>query len=312
MYMTKDEVLSLIESNKILQKDWYVIKTRTWITASKLKLYKESKELFFRKYVLESQVTYEKEEWKHFTIWTAFDYFLSYWEEKFYEKYIIDKWLLKPWLVAECERLWLDSSWTVDVLKERLFWNKIILSKADWNLILSMLNEYFRQPMFKPKDPSFKYQVEAKVKFKNLMLYWTFDRKSSELLELRDFKTSWDIKWFIWNIDTYWYLFSMSFYYWLNLLAFDEDSEIYLDVLHKWTPSASRIIKIPKNKIKDTFDNEIIPLLNQLSEDMKNWEETYDFSIWTKWNNRLELFWCEYYDQMDCTIMTEEDIEILS
>ena len=310
--MNMQEIKDLISINKAMQKDWYAIKTRWHISASKLKLYAESKELFFRKYVLESPVTYEKEEWKHFVLWTAFDDFLSYWEEKWYEKYAIDKWLLKAWLVAECEKAWLDSSWTVEILKERLYWNKILLSKADWDLIMSMLNEYFRQPMFKPKDPTFKYQVNVKAKFKNLLLSATFDRKSSELLELRDFKTTWDIKNFIWNIDKFWYLFSMSFYYWLNLLAFNEDSEIYLDVIQKWTPASSRIIRIPKNLIKDTFDSEIIPLLNSLSEDMQKWEETYDVNIWTKsWNNRLELFWNEYYDQMECTIMTENDIEEL-
>lgn len=310
MYM--ENILELIEINKQMQTDWYTIKTRDTITASKLKVYKDSKEVFFRKYILEAPVTYEKEEAKHFKIWTAFDDYLSYWKEKFDEKYIIDKWLLKPWLIAECERLWLDSTWTVDVLKERLFWDKIILSQADWAVIDAMLKEFYRQPMFKPTDPTFKYQVNVKWKFKNLTLSATFDRKSSELLELRDMKTTWSIKDFHANSMKFWYLFSMSFYYGLNLLAFNEDSEMYLDALHKWTPSASRIIRIPKNLIKDTFDNEIIPLLNELSEDMQKWEETHDISIWTwKGNNRLELFWNEYFDQMESTIMTEDDIEDL-
>jgi hypothetical protein len=84
-----------------------------------------------------------------------------------------------------------------------------------------------------------------------------------------------------------------------------------LDVLSKNRPASSRIVTIPKSKVKDTFENVIIPALDRLSEDMEMWEKTYDTSIWIDKSNREKLFGNEYYDQMQSTIITEYEIDII-
>lgn len=314
-----NNILKKIEENQKRQKNSYIIKTRWCITASKLKDYIINPELFYLKYIIESPVTFEKDEEDHFVIWTALDDLISYWEKAFDKKYFYEKEkLLKADLEKKLVEQWVevDKKLKVDELRDMYYWKlkewKTTLTKTQVDWIIAMYKEFHRQPLMKADDTSYEVQKQVSMKYKNLKLFWTFDRISEKNREIRDTKTTWEVKWFLKNCPDYWYDISMSFYYWLWLLNSWQWFNLYLDVLSKDMPSCSRIVTIPLEKVADTFENIIIPALDSLSSDMEEWEKTYDSKVWLKWEkNREKLFKNEYYDQMQSTIITERDIDIL-
>jgi len=75
-------------------KDWYVIRTRDNITASKIKLFIRNPEEYRIRYELELP-EFEPQDKQHFKMWNAFDVMVSSWLTAFTDRYYIDKWYVK-------------------------------------------------------------------------------------------------------------------------------------------------------------------------------------------------------------------------
>lgn len=296
--------------------DKYIEENRWYITASKLKDFIKSPEFFYLKYIKEVPALREKEE-KHFTIGTAIDDFISYWETIFYQKYFIDEWLKKQDLEERLALLhepeiykWLK----VDELKELLYWDiskKIKLTAWDGETVLWCVNELQRQKLFK-KDGWYTCQKTYIGKYKGLKLKGTLDRDILwENSEIRDTKSCASINSFIWDWkEKLWYDVSMTFYWILKKVATGEKSKLYFDVVQKTFPYPSRIFEIPEWIIEETLDQTIIPALDTLDAVMKAWEETWDESVWkVKQSDLKKLSSCDLYPIMETTI--QDDIEIL-
>lgn len=297
------------------KKDTYIEENRWFITASKLKDFMKSPEQYFLKYVKEEESP-DKREKKHFVLWTALDDLVSYWKEKFSQKYYIDLWLVKAQLVERANIItWEDcSKKVVAELKEICFWDlseKVRLTKWDWETIFAMYDELKRQPLFNIKweyEPQKTYNCTY---WKNLKLKWTLDRDWiwKNIEELRDTKSTASIKSFIWEWkDKLHYDLSMAFYWVLKFQATWTKSKLYLDVVQKTFPYASRIYEIPEQTTLEAIER-IKSALNTLDEIMTAYNATWDESVW-KVKTPFELqIDCDFYSKMETTI--QENIEIL-
>jgi len=292
------------------KKDTYIEENRWFITASKLKDFMKSPEQYFLKYVKEKESP-DKRDKKHFTIWTALDDLISYWETTFNQKYFVDKWLLKADLVERANIItWEDcSKKVVAELKEICFWDlseKIILTKWDWETLFAMYNELKRQDLF---DVNWKYECQKTYTctyWKNLKLKWTLDRDSKE--KIRDTKSTQAIKSFIWDWkDKLHYDFSMAFYWILKYQSTWEKSELWLDVVQKTFPYASRIYKIPEQTTLSAIED-IKWALNTLDSIMTAYNETKDENVWKVKTPFTQQIDCDFYSLMETTIQKEVEI----
>ena len=297
------------------KKDKYIEENRDFVTASKLKEFVKSPEAYFLKYVKEEESP-DKREKKHFVLWTALDDLISYWKEKFNEKYFVDEWLLKAELVERANIItWEDcSKKVVAELKEICFWDlseKTRLTKWDWETIFSMYAELNRQELF---DINWEYEPQKTYTCsygQNLKLKWTLDRdwKWNNKEKLRDTKSTASIKSFIWEWkDKLHYDFSMAFYWILKYQATWIKSELFLDVVQKTFPYASRVYQIPEQTTLAAIE-EIKEALNTLDSIMTAYEKTWDENVWkvkTPFALQIE---CDFYSKMETTI--QKNVEIL-
>lgn len=312
--MDEANIALRMTENTIKQTDSYAIKNRGFVTASKLKVFRASPENYFLKYVMEEPG--KTEEKKCFTIGTAVDDYISYWEDKFYEKYFVPEGkMLKPDWVALCEKLELDSTGTVDVLKARATAGKIVLTDTDAKNVLGMIAEYKRQPIFN-YDGWYETQKEFEFEYKGLKLKATLDRFLkdvvwSEKWEIRDMKTTSKIEKFNFSAIDFGYDFSMSFYNILGALIYEKNFELILDVVSSSFPYASQSIKMPAETVVQQGQTAIIPTLNKLAAMTEEWLKTKDPKVWLgnikdlQEPHRENLFSCEMYGEMDTTIQKE-------
>lgn len=313
----------------------YIEENRNFITASKLKDFIKSPELFYVKYIKEVDIDETKD---YYIIWTAFDDYFSYWEKAFYEKYFIDEWLTIPKLQEILDESWVEykKSWKKDIFMDLAYWdwnNKIKLTKSQWETILWMIEEAKRQPLF---DEKWKYKKQYVVTGQYtwatcwyiLKLRAKLDRINLTKKWIRDYKTTWDMEKLkreliyasqIDNIDAdaenfntiwAWYFFSMSFYLTLIKIQIWEEFEVFLDIFTREPSHASYFVKLNNETLKRYVEELIKPALNLLAEYMRKYEETWDESIWSK---KLEnfsenkLLKSPYYSYLSSTIQEKFD-----
>lgn len=288
----------------------YLEKNRWFITASKLKYFISFwPEAYYYKFVKE--IILDEQEKEYYMIWTAFDDLVSYWEDFFMDKYYIDEWYLKEDLIRMCEEKEFITTWKVEDLRKRLFWDKIRLTKLQWEQILGMYQEAKRQPLVDLWNPNYKKQFDIECEFEWLKLKWTLDRISLEDKIIRDWKTSSQFQKFEYNIETTFdYILSMSFYYVLAKVNYWIECDVILDVFGRTAPFPYMWYKLDKPRLLASLENKIIPWLKALKEcyDTDTWESVYpinyvsqnrfwDIITYTKWEPiaRTKLMESEYY-----------------
>jgi len=292
----------------------YIEDNRWYITASKLKYFLSYwPEAYKLKYI--DEIIVEEEEKDYFTVWNAFDDLVSYWEEKFFEKYYIDEWLLKADLI---EKLWEDyKKMSVYELRKEYYGDKIRLTIWQWEQILWMYKETKRQPL---ADVWSDYMVQEEIiaEFEWLPLRMKLDRLNLEKKLIRDWKTTGMFQNFEYNIETTFdYILSMAFYYVWVKVKYWESCDVILDVLWKQRPYPYMWYKLDKQKLLDSVENKIKPWLRALKEciDTWIWESVYpihyntqnkygDVISHTKWEpiSRTKLMESDVYQYLDWAI----------
>jgi len=290
--------------------DKYIEENRWYITASKLKCFIKSPEDFFLKYIKEVPPLQNKEK-KYFTLWTAIDDYISYWETEFHKKYYIDQWLRVDEMKERLIAMWVDwGSMKKPELEDLLYWDrlsKIKLTTWDSETVMWCIKELERQPLFN-KDWSYECQKTYIWQYKSLKLKWTLDRDKKE--EIRDTKSTKSINSFMWEWkDKLWYDVSMSFYWVLKWKATGEKSKLFFDVVQKTFPYPSRIFEIPQTDILTTVDQTIKPALDALDAIMIAYNETWDESLWkVRQKDFSKLATCDMYPIMESAIQAEVEI----
>lgn len=288
----------------------YLDKNRWFITASKLKYFLTFwPEAYYFKFVKEMPL--DEPEKDYYLVGTAFDDLVSYWEEVFFDKYYIDEGLLKDDLIKRCEELGLNTNGKVEDLRQRLYWEKIKLTKSQWDQVFWMYNEIKRQPLVEFGDKSYKAQVDIECEFEWLKLKGTLDRLSLEKKMIRDWKTSGQFQTFEYNLETTFdYILSMAFYYVLVKVNHWIDCEVVLDVLGKSKPYPYMWYKLDKPRLLSSLETKIIPGLRAMKEcyDSNEWKSIHPIGYVTqnKYGDiieyhkgepiaRTKLMECEYY-----------------
>lgn len=317
---------ALIQENQLKQKDDYIIKNRGFVTASKLKDFMKSPEYYFRKYILEQSI--DAEEKTCFKLGTAIDDFISYGEEKFFNKYFIDQWLLKPELEALAikEGIPLEAKETVASLREKIYWNdKIRLTPWEGQTVTRVLKEFNRQKLF---DPAGNYETQKKFtgQYKNLKLIGTLDRfkvlnvdqeKGEISIHIRDTKTTGNISKFKFQaVNELWYDTSMSFYNLLAILELKREyknqdlkvtTKLTLDVCQTTGQYPSRFVHLPPELVDAKIKGTIVPALETLNKLTEFWEKYQDPKVWlvkTPFEDTIDL---DLYGEMETTIQDEFD-----
>ena len=299
----------------------YLEENRGWITSSKIKDYLKSPEIYKLKYIDEMNLEWEK---KCFKIWTALDDYFSYGEKEFNKKYFFDEMLTKDELQQILDERNVEYKKT-DLkadLMDLVYWDwqsKIRLTLSEYNTIKAMIKELERQPLFKA-DSKYTPQREIKVEHKNLKLKWTLDRVFYEDNVFRDYKTTWDIKKLLRELqfeinkfydetdNEYWfttiwgsYLFSMSFYYFLLFIETWKEFDAILDIVSTWEWHASGMVNLDKDLMKLVIERIILPAINDLSETYKKYLKDKDESVWKITRDIKSLYNSPYFSYMEST-----------
>lgn len=297
--------------------DRYVQDNRGYITASKLKYFLEYwPEAYKLKYVDEIPEE-DEEEWekRYFVIGQAFDDLVSYGDEYFKENYVIDNWLKKESLQRELEKQWYDTKGKdKKELQEMFFSGKTRLTKTEGDMILWMYREAKRQPM---ADIGGAYEVQKEItaEYCWLPIKWTLDRFDGERQLIRDRKTTGNVQFLEYNIETKFdYVLSMAFYYTLARVKYNVDCDVILDVLWKKKPYPYFPYRIDKDRLFYSVQNKIKPWLEALIEcyNTNQWDSVYAIDYRTtdsnwypvehkKWEpiHRTKLMQSGYYTMLE-------------
>lgn len=249
----------------VQENDWF-------ITASKLKCFLKNPQEYYLKYVQKLEL--ETEEARCLVVWTAFDDLVSYWEEFFFKKYYVDDWSVKEELCQKAIDKWeidpkIIKAWKLPQLRAYMFasadWTeKIRLTPAEWRDIMWMFRESLRQPI---ADSAWDYskQHTIKAKYKTLILKGKLDRFSLEKKLIRDWKTSWRIDNFEYDMEeTFDYVMSMAFYFVLAKVEYNIDCDVILDVLGKSAPHQYVWYRLSKDRLLEKMSSKVLPWLDAL------------------------------------------------
>lgn len=246
--------------------DNYIEKNEWYMTASKLKCFLKSPALYKLQYI--DKVEVDKWEQRYFVIWNAFDTLVSYGEDAFLQAFYIDEWLVVKELKEKLVESWKYEDDDVKKMKlPELRWlyygddMKIRLTPAEWRDIMGMYREAKRQPL---ADFWTEYQTQLCIEWEYewLKIRWTLDRFHLEKKLIRDWKTSWRIEQFEYNMDTAFdYVLSMAFYFVLAYVEYWEECDVILDVLWKKAPYPYLWYKLTKKDLLNKVENVIKPAL---------------------------------------------------
>jgi len=296
----------------------YLDDNRWFITASKLKYFLSFwPEAYYLKYEKEIPSTHEWEK-DYFKLGTAFDDLLSYGADEFFKKYAIkEEKLLKDDIKKKLDEKWIEYSKSAKVADlEGLYYgdDKQLISNWDWKKILWMYNEVMRQPL---ADAKWEYQTQEEVivNYKNLKLKWTLDRYSKERKLIRDWKTSGNVSYFEYNLDTTFdYVLSMAYYFVLAKVRDWVECDVMLDVLWTVPPYPYYGYQLTKTQLIEKVETKIVPWLEALIEcyEKCEWKSVYPISYTTEgkhwdiihheaWDpiNRTKLMKSGFYDQIE-------------
>ena len=261
-----------------VEGDYYLEKTRGTQTASKLKLFRKCPFSYFLKYVLELDLG-DKSEESHFMIGDAVDYYVSYGESAFYKKYLIvgsDDNFIRPkngsvWLDDDLVLLEKELAFRLSELQQKRIKypnrgtkgdeeeiaklestvsfakkakDKNLLFGVERDIVLKIIEEVKRQPLFGLNKKTYNTQVKIKAEYKGLMVSGTLDREDEENNIIRDTKTIADKlnqkfrRTCNFSIQEYGYDFSTAFYEFLRWAHNKADgkevrSEVILDFFGK-------------------------------------------------------------------------------
>lgn len=305
-----------------LEEQSYIESNRWYITASKLKYFITFwPEAYKMKYIDEIPETNEKDE-SYFTLGTALDDLLSYWEEFFFEKYAIKEKLLKADLEEKLADKGIEFAKGTGVKElEKLFYgDKILFSQSDGNKIFGMYRELKRQPIVDMWS-EYESQKEIIIEYKSLKLKGTLDRLSLEKAMIRDWKTSGQINYFEYNMDTsFGYIMSMAFYYTLVKIKFWVECEAVLDVIWSQPPFPYYGYSLDRRQLLDKLETKIKPALDALIDciETDTWDSVYPISYTTEGKNgeiihhhagdpinRTKLMKSGYYDKLEGWLQEE-------
>lgn len=228
----------------------YLEENLGYITCSKIKAFKKSREAYKVAYIDWIQT---EDTPIYFILWQALDDLVSTSMEEFEQKYLI----LEPRKRKKTDE------------------DRIQLTNSDWNRVLKMFEELKRQPLF-DLDGEYQKQHTMIAQFKHLKLKGTFDRYNKDKKIIRDTKSTSNISSFEASIrwdDTFSYIYQWAYY---ALLAYIEDKvecDFILDVVDKTDIPKYNSFKIPFDTLKDYF-----PLikddLNELIKAEEDWNYT--------------------------------------
>lgn len=177
--------------------DNYLEKNRGFITASKIKLFLDSPEMYKAVYVDEVDTSNIKipetiEDGK-----MVDEYLLS--PEVFHQNYFLPegKMLKADYITALMDAgIGFDPKETVEQLKTKLVGDKTVVTPAKTDMLKGILNEVSRQPLWswKPGDKEYQHQVDLVMEYRGEKIKGTLDRlyldeEKGEAI-IRDLKTS--------------------------------------------------------------------------------------------------------------------------
>lgn len=178
-------------------QDNYIEKNRGFITASKIKLFLDSPELYKAVYVDEVDTSNIKtpeaiEDGKMID-----EYLLS--SDLFHQNYFLPQGkMLKADYVAALESAGIefDPKETVEQLKEKLLGDKTVITPAKADMLVGIRKELKRQPLWawKPGDKEYLHQVDLTMDYRGEQIKGTLDRlyldEENKTAVIRDLKTS--------------------------------------------------------------------------------------------------------------------------
>lgn len=177
--------------------DSYIEKNRGFITASKIKLFLDSPELYKAVYVDEVDTSNIKtpeaiEDGKMID-----EYLLS--SDLFHQNYFLPQGkMLKADYVAALESAGIefDPKETVEQLKEKLLGNKTVVTPAKADMLVGIRKELKRQPLWdwSPDGNHYQHQVDLEMDYRGKRIKGTLDRlyldEQEGVAVIRDLKTS--------------------------------------------------------------------------------------------------------------------------
>lgn len=292
----------------------YIEENRGFLTSSKIKLYKKSKEAYKKVYVDEVDTSFLPSSSALENGTMVDQYILS--PDEFDKNYVIPAWSLKADLEAECLRRNIPTTTdgkkdTIDQLKAKLYGNKIVLSAWEVNMINSIKNELHRQPLYN-HDGNYEHQKQFIVEYKWQKLKGTLDRISLEKKMIRDLKTTkdleynpyYDMSYFenaLTQNDKYEYGLQLAWYAVLVYIHTGERFDWVIDAVKTSGNFAYESYFYYAATLKAIAMTELFPALDQLIEDTKN----NDFTDNIDPNNRGELLNNKYYPILDGAIQKE-------
>ncbi len=259
----------------------YIEKNRGFITASKVKAYMKSKELYKKIYIDEVDTSIIKES-PALEKGTMIDEFILS-PEIFAKNYATP---IGKWLKWDFEKACLNLNIPIppkaskDELQALLFGDKEVVTYWEFEMLEGIKRELKRQPLF-DFDGQYDSQKEFVVEYKWLKLKGTLDRYSFEKKLIRDLKTTKDLEYSpfydatrfesnLINYDEYQYAFQMGWYWLLNYLHTKEKFDAILDAIKPSWNYAYEAYIYRSSTLEKIALFAIIPVLDMLVEDTKN------------------------------------------
>lgn len=292
----------------------YIEKNRGFITKSKLFLYMQSKEAYWRVYELEQPTDFVKES-KALDFWTKVDLLMTD-PKQFEEQYFLNTKgnLLKHELQAMCDDRGIPyaKSTTVADLKALLFGNREVIDGVDAEKLVAIQKELARQPLY-DYGGDYLCQEEIVAELYGHKIKGTIDRLSVEKKLIRDLKTSKDIEYLdgkdmirlqynLENWDEYGYGMQLAWYYMLCLIRYDQKFAWVLDCVGTVNPYAYVGYQYDVATLEHIAIKILFPAMQELAEDLKVGESAFlnDSSV-----SRDSLVWCRYYQMLEQSIQDD-------
>lgn len=286
--------------------DSYINRNRGYITCSKWKCYKQSKEAFKKIFIDEVNTDFLPDS-KAFENWKMVDQFILT-PEEFEKNYAILYWTLKKDLIQQCETrgIIVEKSDKVDDLKKKLVGDKKVLTGSEEKMLFWIKRELKRQPLF-DFDGEYEAQKEIIVEYKWHKLKWTIDRLWKTI---RDLKTTRDLEYKnrtectkfednLNNFDEYEYWAQLARYAVLVYIQTWERKDWIIDAVKTSWNFAYEAYFYHRDTLKAIAMQKIFPVLDMMIENINRGDFSGDIL------ERAELINNRYYPILDSAIQKE-------
>lgn len=278
-----------------------------FITASKLKCYMDSKDAFKKVYIDEVDTSMIKDS-KSLKEGTLIDeYILT--KDEFFKKNVILQWTKKADLIELCIQngIEVDKKDTVTILKDKLVWDKNILTDGEVEMVQSVERELRRQTIY---DMWGKYEHQKTIiaEYKWHKLKWKIDRLGDKI---RDLKTTKDLEYnkyaektrfesMLLHTDEYRYGFQLARYALLVYINTNEWKDWVIDAIKTKGTCAYEAYLYPKERLQQIVNDEILPTLDRIIKDIE--ENSFVDDVVDEVERRWNLINNRYYPLLDSTI----------